>query len=109
MEKHVPNHIPVKNRVINSIIGIIIIIYASIGLYKGEIHIPLSPRGSGITFIGSTAIFAAIALIFVAIFLLIVVVDHYDKRDNEKYYRYCGNFCIVCAVLFIIIGTFFNP
>ncbi len=109
MEKYVPNHIPLKNRVINSIIGTIIIIYASVGLYKGELHIPLSRRGSGITFIGNAAIFASIALIFVAIFFLIVVIDHYDKMDNEKYYRYCGNVCMVCAVLSIIIGTFFNP
>ncbi|GAB5382604.1 MAG: hypothetical protein Alis3KO_32420 [Aliiglaciecola sp.] len=99
---YLPNEIPLKNRIANSIISFAIVGYGGYGLHINELWVPLS-RQSSIVLSGLSAVIMFMAIIFACVTMLIEVVDHYDKRDNEHtYYRFAKYFYILANVAFAI-------
>jgi hypothetical protein len=80
-----PNHIALTTRVVCSTWSIAVATYATIGLVANDIYLP-GKRGDGIHFHGLSAWFAYGAFMCAAISLASVVVDHYDRRNNERGY-----------------------
>ncbi|EGU29584.1 hypothetical protein VII00023_09239 [Vibrio ichthyoenteri ATCC 700023] len=82
---YVANEIPRQMRNLWAGMATLLITYASYGLINGEIYIP-GKRTEGITFAGEPVLAVFAACFCLALALLVTVVDHYDKRDNEYLY-----------------------
>ena len=59
--------------------------YGTYGLYMNDILIP-GRRGAVMHLSGIPAWLVYIAMLFAAANMLAVVIDHYDKRNNERAY-----------------------
>jgi hypothetical protein len=106
---YIPNDIPINERILNIIISMSFLAYGLYGLYKGEIYIP-GKRGDGMHLYGEAVWIMLAGLICGAIVFISVVLDHYDKRDNEhKYYKfgsavkYMGIGCFSLAIIWELI------
>jgi len=80
-----PNQIPLKERVLCCVLSLILVGYGIIGLINGDLYIP-AKRG-GFTLHGFPMILMIIAMACASVAMLMMVIDHYDRRDNERYYR----------------------
>lgn len=78
-----------------------IALYAIFGLCLGKVAIPI--RFQAYTFEGVAAL-VLISAMFMAIFnMLSVVIDHYDKRNNEHIYQRFARFTHILGwVLFVL-------
>jgi len=86
MKKYRPNEVPLSTRVIFLISGLGLIIYAIVGLVKGSLWI-FGTRGRSMLLSASPMWLMAIAFFLAAANIISDVVDHMDKRDNEKKYQ----------------------
>ncbi len=106
-DPYVPNEIPLGGRITLFFSSIVIIAYASIGLAWGYLFIPLK-RGGSIIFMGVPSLFLALALLLAAGTLVLQIIDHYDKRNNEHEYailsRKFGALAWLCVVFGIVIS-----
>ncbi|MDB5802350.1 MAG: hypothetical protein JWL63_3289 [Rhodocyclales bacterium] len=87
---HASNHIPKDERIKNTVFSVLLIIYGSCGIYGNDLYIP-GKRGRGVHLHNGAAWLMFGALISCSLFLLSVVVDHYDTRNNETNYRFFAN------------------
>jgi hypothetical protein len=83
---YTPNHIPVETRWIHVLMSAGLIIYGGVGLWLDDIYLPGKRRG-GLHFHGLSAQILFAAFLSACCNLLSVVVDHYDRRNNETNYR----------------------
>lgn len=81
-----PNHIPAVERIINVILSVILFTYGTIGVVEDDIYMP-GKRNPGTHFHGVPALILYGAFLFAVANLMAVVVDHYDRRNNEKNYK----------------------
>lgn len=65
------------------------ILYASHGIYAGELYIP-GRRGGGVTVRGVSAAVLSAAVLAAVVNLAARVLDHYDRRNNETFYKKLG-------------------
>ena len=84
--RYTPNHIPAAERTINIILSAILLLYGTIGIISDDLYIP-GKRRPGMHFHGEPAWVMYGAFLCVAANMLSVVVDHYDKRNNETNYK----------------------
>ncbi|HHI5411747.1 TPA: hypothetical protein ACPXMY_003217 [Vibrio metoecus] len=80
-----PNVIPQNIRILFLSIAAGLVLYGLFGINHGEIYLP-SKRGHGVTFIGDSIFVLFGSFVVLAICCIIIVVDHYDKRNNEHLY-----------------------
>jgi hypothetical protein len=83
---HNPNHIPLKERRIYLALSSIILLHGTVGVYFDDIFLP-SKRGGGIHLHGESAWIMYAAFLFASLNMLSIVVDHYDRRNNEINYK----------------------
>jgi hypothetical protein len=81
-----PNHIPRGERVTNVLLSTALLAYGTFGLWIDDLYLP-GKRTSGIHLHGVPAKVMYLAMLFACANLLAVVVDHYDRRNNEHSYR----------------------
>ena len=87
MEKsYTPNHIPPEERTANIISSILLFAYGSYGVWVNDLYIP-GKRSRGVHLHDVPAWIMYGAMITACLVMLSVVVDHYDKRNNETDYR----------------------
>ncbi len=84
--RYTPNHISFGKRVLRILLSLGLIGYGLLGLLTDDLYLPVKV-GPGIHLDGTPALLMCIAFICAAGVLLSAVVDHYDKRDNERHYR----------------------
>lgn len=85
---YTPNHIPDKKRKLNSIFSVLLFSYGSYGVYVNDLVIPLGKRRHrGIHLHDVPAWIMYGAIICACLVMLSVIVDHYDKRNNETNYN----------------------
>lgn len=82
---HKPNSIPYEIRTANLILAIVLIIYACFSIYTNKFY--AITRRNYLVFTDESAWIQSAALIIAAANLLSVVIDHYDKRNNELIYK----------------------
>lgn len=92
---YTPNHIPEGTRVFHILASCALILYGAIGLWFDDLPMP-TKRGRFVHFHGVSAWLMFSAMIACCANLLSVVVDHYDRRNNETDYRW---FAQVAAVI----------
>lgn len=102
MKTHTPNHIPIKIRIINIVLSILLLGYGTYGVYINDIYIPgKSVRGIHISNVPMWILYAA--MLCTALNLLSIVADHYDQRNNETNYRLFARVTQITGwVLFIV-------
>jgi NADPH-dependent 2,4-dienoyl-CoA reductase/sulfur reductase-like enzyme len=81
-----PNHIPESERWWNGFLSLLLLGYGAYGLSVDDIYIP-GKRGNGTHFHGIAACIVFSAMVTAAANLISVIVDHYDRRNNETNYR----------------------
>ncbi len=87
---YVPNYIPSKERVQNLLFSILLFAYGSYGVYANDLYIP-GKRSKGVHLHDFAAWAMYGAMLCACLVLFSVIVDHYDRRNNEKHYRWLAN------------------
>jgi hypothetical protein len=96
-----PNHIPEGERYWNGFLSFLLLAYGTYGAIVEHIYLP--GRHGGIHFYGRAAWFAYGAMLFAAANMISVIVDHYDKRNNETNYRLFSRVTqVIALVLFSV-------
>jgi hypothetical protein len=85
-----PNHIPANERWGNFFFAFVLLGYGGLGINIDDLYIP-GKRGSGVHLHGAPAWVMFSAICCAAIVLLATIVDHYDRRDNERHYQAAAN------------------
>ena len=83
---YTPNTIPTRQRVAYPIIALILFAYGSHGVYVGDLYLP-GRHSRGMDLHGAPAWIMYAAIICACVSMLSVVVDHYDRRNNEATYH----------------------
>lgn len=84
-ENHTPNHVPLTTRIFRTLGSLGLISYSILGVLIDDIVIP--GKRNSMHLHGLPAWFMALAMVCGAITLISVVVDHYDRKNNEQTYR----------------------
>lgn len=105
---YTPNHIPIGERLLYSLVSVTWLSWALIGLLSGHMFFLMS-RGGPIHFTGIPALMFSGAVLTSAAACSVAIVDHYDKRDNEDVYKRlrrrfwwsaAGFFLLACVIGF---------
>jgi len=81
-----PNSVPLRQRIAYLIASTCLIAYGGFGLYANDLYVP-GRRGIGTHLHDEPALLMVGALLCGVLIMLSIVVDHYDRRDNEFRYR----------------------
>ena len=83
-----PNRISVAERIFYLGLAVVLLAYGASGFIQGKLALSTSKGGGNVlVFYGSSAWLLASSVIVGAVLLLSVVIDHYDKRNNERWYQ----------------------
>ncbi|TLS78225.1 hypothetical protein FE236_00255 [Mariprofundus erugo] len=99
-----PNQIPNYLRIRNSILAFVLMVYGTYGLYINDIYVP-GRRGEGIHFSGIAAWLVYAAMLNMTANLVAVIIDHYDRRNNELIYAHIATATLWLAWLFFIVAS----
>lgn len=86
MPTYIPNVIPEEERRANIIFSVLLFAYGSYGVWVNDLYIP-GKRSRGVHLHDVPAWIMYAAMICACVVMLSVVVDHYDRRNNERHYR----------------------
>jgi len=107
--KYIPNKIPLKHRVTSILLAISIFSYCIYSLKTGEITLFFSSntqypaRAILDNFSGIALIPAVLSGLMAVALSLVVVINHYDKRNNEyKYRKMAASFSLLMKLFFLI-------
>jgi hypothetical protein len=104
--EHTPNSIPLAERILNGTLGCAIIAYAGCGLSADDLVFKTKGARTPTHFHGEACIWAFIAMVFVASAMILTVLDHYDRRPTEHYYRFGTRALMLLGAALLIIAHF---
>ncbi len=82
---YTPNQIPLQTRILRTLGSVALLAYGILGVVIDDLVIP--GKRSSMHLHGLSAWLMALAIACAAVTLFAVVVDHYDRRNNESVYR----------------------
>jgi hypothetical protein len=83
-----PNEVPLSLRIYSLVLAALLIAYGGSGFLNGKLEVATGKGGGGrLVLYDRPAWLLASAIIVGAILLLSVIVDHYDRHNNEGWYR----------------------
>lgn len=98
-----PNKIPLEERIASVLISMFVLLYGTIGVMVDDIFIPGKRAGQGSHYHGLLAWILYASFLFAIANMMSIVVDHFDKRDNEKnYHRFASVTKTIGGILFLI-------
>jgi hypothetical protein len=105
------NIIPLKTQISHGVIALALLGYGTYGIVVDEIIVP--GKHSAIVLHGWAAGVLYAAMICAVLVLVSVIVDNYDKRDNERYYHLFAHFFqslgyalfFVAVIVSIVVGS----
>lgn len=100
---YAPNHIPRGTRVANLLFSALLLAYGSYGVYIDDLFIP-GKRTRGVHMHGEPAWLLYAGMVFAALNMLSLIVDHYDRRDNEWNYRRIAKLTQWAAWTFFVLA-----
>ena len=104
---HTPNHISEEERMKCILFAAALLIYGTYGWFNDDIYIP-GKRGRGIHFHGAACTLIYGAFIFGAANFISVIVDHYDKRNNETNYQKFAKVSRIIGLILLFSGMIFG-
>jgi hypothetical protein len=106
--KYTPNHISLEARAWYLVVSSLLIIYSGASLAADDLFLwfPGSRRSGHVSvhLHGVPAWLAGLSILAAAATLLSVVVDHYDKRNNETNYRLFAKASLAAAVACLVLA-----
>lgn len=84
--EYVPNQLPLKERLTNFVLSITLLTYGVISIRADDFYLRARRGWQGIHLHGLAAWVAAAAVMVSALTLILTIIDHYDRRDNEHDY-----------------------
>ena len=84
--RYIPNQVPLRERTVHIVLSLFLVAYGGYGLWVDDLYIP-GKRSNGLHLQGAPAWMMYGAMICACVVLISLVVDHYDRRDNERRYR----------------------
>jgi hypothetical protein len=102
--KHTPNHISLETRAWYLVVSAMVITYAVASLWVDDFYILLPGRRRWLELHlhGLPAWLAGFSAFSAAATMLSVVVDHYDRRNNESGYRRFAKTSFLAAIALLI-------
>lgn len=100
---YTPNHIPAGERTQNIVFSILLFAYGTYGVWVNDLYIP-GKRTRGIHLHDVPAWIMYGAIICACLVMLSVVVDHYDKRNNETNYKFFADFFRFLGWVFFVLS-----
>ena len=88
--RYIPNEIPKGERGISTLLSLLLLAYGSYGIWSNDLYLP-GKRSRGVHLHDSPAWVMYGAVLCACLVMLSVVVDHYDRRNNERSYRVFAN------------------
>lgn len=64
----------------------VLVMYGAVGLWRNDVYVP-GKYGRGIHLHDSAAWILFGAMTAASVVLCLPIIDHHDKRDNERYYK----------------------
>jgi len=104
---HVPNRIPADKRLFNTLGSLFLIGYGAYGLWTNDLYIP-GKRRHGIHLHGIPAVVMFLAILAAAAALLCVVIDHYDRRNNEHRYGAFALYAHLVGLALALLAVLLN-
>jgi hypothetical protein len=101
-KRYVPNSVPAIRRWVQASISFSLMSYGVYGLWIDDISMP-TKRGM-LHFHGFEAIILFLCIVCFAAHFFAIVVDHFDKRDNEIRYRSFENWIAFVGWCFGLIS-----
>ena len=98
-----PNAIALTERVASVLLASILLLYGLSGLFTGGFSVSFTKGSAGLNITGRPAWLLAAAAFTSALVPLSVLLDHYDKRDNEVRYRTFRRFAL--SLGFALLGA----
>ncbi|QSX74535.1 hypothetical protein HIV01_015335 [Lysobacter arenosi] len=106
--RYVPNHIPAGERLSLVALSLLLLTYGSYGVWTNDLYLPARRGGIHLNDSSAWAMLGAFACAFLC--MLVLVADHYDRRNNELNYwrasRVVGGLGWSCFVLSLILWIF---
>jgi hypothetical protein len=93
-----PNSISSQQRLFNALAAVFLLAYSSFGMYEGQIYVP-GKYGNGRNVTGASAWCLYAAMLCAATYLVLQIIDHYDRRNNERVYADLGEAVAIVGVL----------
>ena len=100
---YVPNILSANYRLFYSLLIIFIMGYGLVGYLNDSLYLP-ARYSRGVTLVGDSIIIMIASFLFLSLALVSYVIDHYDKRNNEKYYVWFQRFAYGTAFILLIIA-----
>lgn len=100
-----PNEISAFDRGLNTFLSILLLLYGIIGLLVDDIYLP-GKHTRGIHFHGTPAIIAFAGFMCFVLYLLTIVIDHYDRRNNERRYVQFRKFIRFMGYTLLLVAIF---
>lgn len=99
-----PNKIPRSIRIVYLFLSSVLIVYAAHGLSINDIYIPGHRGNPGMHYHDLSAWLMAGAIFSAAANMISVLVDHFDRRNNEIKYAHFAAFCGWLAAAFVLMS-----
>ena len=84
--RYIPNQIPSGERTSHVLLSLALFAYGSYGVRVNDLYVP-GKHGRGVHLHDTPAWVMYGAMICACLVMLSVVLDHYDRRNNERHYR----------------------
>jgi hypothetical protein len=98
-----PNVIPAKTRIMYIFVSAGILIFSTIGICFDDVAL-IQKYGRGVHFHGVPAWILYFSGLFAVANMISVVIDHYDKRNNERNYRVFAKVTQILGLIFLFLA-----
>jgi uncharacterized membrane protein len=105
MQEYRPNQISPMTRLFNLVWVILLVSIAIYAWVNGSLLIPGKGDSAGLLFTGFSLWLFLLAIVSAAINSIITIVDHYDKRDNERRYRSFSRLLNILGLTLVIAAS----
>jgi hypothetical protein len=103
MSKYQPNSVPLLTRLAMAFTAVFLVFFAAVQLMTGYTYI-ISRRG-GILLHGMPSVMVVLTVTALCAAALLTILDHYDKRPNEEFYKYARGLLLKSATIFFFAGV----
>jgi hypothetical protein len=86
--RYLPNHIPPGDRKSYLVFSTLLLAYGTYGVWVNDLYMPGRRGGLHLYDLSAWSMYGAI--LCACLVMLLVIVDHYDRRDNEFNYWFIG-------------------
>ena len=87
MDRYIPNQFSAGQLWSHVGLSLLLLCWGAFGLWTDDLIVPISKRGDALHLQGAAALVMFSAMVAATMNLLSVVLDHFDIRNNELFYR----------------------